>query len=61
MFPLVLSEDLGLYRKTEAYFQVSENTVPVFKANRKVPFAAIETLDEELDRLKKSGVVKKAD
>eukprot|EP00106_Octopus_bimaculoides_P019506 XP_014786948.1 PREDICTED: uncharacterized protein K02A2.6-like [Octopus bimaculoides] len=45
----------------EVYFQVSENVVPVFKANRKVLFMAIETVDEELDRLKKSEVIKKVD
>lgn len=59
MFPQVLSEDVGLHRKTEFYFQASENVVPAFKVNRKVPFVATEIVNKELDRLEQNGVIKK--
>ncbi|XP_014774367.1 uncharacterized protein K02A2.6-like [Octopus bimaculoides] len=61
MFPQVLSEDFGLCKKFEACFQVSENTVLVFKSNRKVPFTAIAIVNEELNRQEKRGIIKKVE
>ncbi|XP_014786330.1 uncharacterized protein K02A2.6-like [Octopus bimaculoides] len=61
MFPQVISEDVGLYKKTESCFQVSENAMPALKSNRKVPFMATEIVNDELDRLKKSEIIKKVD
>lgn len=59
MFLQVLPGFIGLLKKIEACFQVCENAVPVFKSHRKVPFAANEIVNEELNRQEKIGLIKK--
>ena len=56
-FPQVLSEGLGIYKKTEAKFEVKENAKPIFKQKRNVLFGALEQIDKELERLENLGVI----
>ncbi|MGX9987631.1 reverse transcriptase family protein, partial [Soonwooa purpurea] len=56
-FPKVFSEKLGCCTKMEAKFKLKENVTPVFKKKRSVPFASIQKIDEELDRLVKTGIL----
>ena len=58
-FPRVFSEGLGECTKTEVKFELKEAVKPVFKPKRNVPFAALETVDKELERLEKLGVISK--
>ena len=50
-FPPVFSEGLGKCVKTKVKFELKENVKPVFKPNRKVPFAALQPVNKELERL----------
>ena len=43
----------------KARFQVKDHVQPIFKKKRNVPFAALEQIDEELDRLEKAGILSK--
>ena len=45
--------------KTKVKFELKENVKPVFKPNRKVPFVALEPVNEEVERLEKLGVILK--
>ena len=58
-FPEVFSAGLGKCTKAIVRFELKENALPVFKKKRNVPFAAIERIDEELDRLEKAGILSK--
>ena len=60
-FPRVFSEGLGQCTKTEVRFQLKDNVRPVFKAKRNVPFSALDAVNQELERLKKMGVISKVD
>ena len=40
-------------------FELKENALPIFKKKRNVQFAAVEKIDEELDRLEKAGILSK--
>ena len=42
-----------------AKFELKDNAQPVFKKKRKVPFASLEQINEQLDRLVKAGVLAK--
>ena len=53
----VFSEGLGKCVKTKVKFELKENVKPMFKPNRKVPFVALEPVNEELERLEKLGVI----
>lgn len=57
-FPTVFSPGLGTCTKMEEKFQLKENAQVVFKKKRNVPFASIEQIDKELDKLEKTGVLK---
>jgi len=59
--PPVFSEGLGLCTKTEVKFELKENAKPVFRKKRKVAFSTLDTINEELDRLPKIGVISKVD
>ena len=50
-FPRVFSEGLGKFVKTKMKFELKENVKPVFKPNRKIPFAILEPVNEELEIL----------
>ena len=60
-FPVVFSGGLGKCTKMKAQFQVKNHAQPIFKIKRNVPFAALEQIDEELDRLEKASILSKTD
>ena len=60
-FPEIFSEGLGTCLKAKATFELKDNVQPIFRPKRQVPFAALETIDKELDRLEKIGVLSKTD
>ena len=60
-FPDVFSGGLGRCTKMVASFELKENTQPVFKKKRSVPFASLEKIDQELDRMVESGILSKVD
>ena len=49
-FPEVFSAGLGKCTKIKAKFELMENTRPIFRKRRNVPFAATEEINKELDR-----------
>ena len=58
-FPHVFLKGLGKCVKTKVKFELKENVKPVFNPNRKVPFVTLESVNEELKRLEKLGVILK--
>ena len=58
-FPLVFSEGLGKSVNTKVKFELKENVKPVFKHHKKVLFAVLDPINEELERLEKLGVISK--
>ena len=42
-----------------AKFELQDNVQPMFKKKWNVPFASLEQINEELDRLVKTGVLSK--
>ena len=56
-FPEVFSAGLWKCPKAIARFKLKENALPVFKKKRNVPFAPVEKIDKELDRLEKAGIL----
>ena len=55
----IFSSGLGRCTKMMAKFELQDNIQPVFKKKWNVPFASSEQINEELDRLVKSGVLSK--
>lgn len=53
MFP----QGFGKRTKAKAIFYLKENVVPVFKPKRSVPFAVVELINKELNRLASQGVI----
>ena len=45
----------------KAKFELKENTRPIFRKKRNVPFAAIEEINKEQDRLVNMGVLSKVE
>ena len=60
-FPEVFSADLGKFTKITAKFELKENTRPIFRKKRNVPFAATEEINKEVDRLVNMGVLSKVE
>ncbi|PIC15867.1 hypothetical protein B9Z55_022683 [Caenorhabditis nigoni] len=58
-FPEVFKEGLGRCTKEKAVLTVKKDASPVYKPKRKVPYAALEVVEEELNRLEGLGVLKK--
>ena len=56
-FPEVFSAVLGKCTKIKAKFELKENTRPTFRKKRNVPFAAIEKINQDLDRLVNAGIL----
>ncbi|XP_029647992.1 uncharacterized protein K02A2.6-like [Octopus sinensis] len=54
-------EELGCCTKTKAKIIGKQNATPVFKPKRTVPFAAIDQVNKELERLESLGIIKKMD
>ena len=56
-FPEVFSAGLGKCTKIKAKFELKENTRPIFRKKRNVPFAATEEINNELDLLLNMGIL----
>ena len=50
-FPEVFSAGLGKCTKIKGKFELKENTRPIFRKRRNVPFVATEEINKELDHL----------
>ncbi|CAH8499886.1 unnamed protein product [Dicrocoelium dendriticum] len=53
----VFSEGLGKCTKVLASLSLKPNAVPIFRPKRPVPYAVIPVVDQELDRLERTGVI----
>ena len=60
-FPEVFSAGLGKCTKIKTKFELKENTRPIFRKKRNVPFAATEEINKELDRLVNMGILSKVE
>ena len=58
-YPKIFSGWLGRCTKTMAKFKLQDDFQLVFKKKQNVPFASLEQINEELDRLVKTGVLSK--
>ena len=58
-FPDVFSGGLGRCNKMTAKLELKTDSQPVFKKKRNIPFASLNQIDKELDRLEKTGVISK--
>ncbi|XP_029142978.1 uncharacterized protein K02A2.6-like, partial [Protobothrops mucrosquamatus] len=56
-FATIFEDGLGHCTKFKASLSLKPGVKPVFKAKRPVPYAAIQSVNDELDRLQKSGVI----
>ena len=57
--PLFFSGGLGKCSKLKAELKVKDGAQPVFKKKRNVPFATLEQINKELDRLEQAGILSK--
>ena len=57
--PEVFSAGLGKCSKIKAKFELRENTRPILRKTRNVPFAATEKINQELDRLVNMSILSK--
>ena len=53
------SDGLEKCSKLKAKLKVKDGAQPIFKKKRNVPFAALEPINEELDRLERAGILSK--
>ena len=60
-FPSFFSGGLRKCSKLKAKLKVKDGAQLVFKKKRNVPFAALEQIDKELDRLEQAGILSKTD
>ena len=60
-FPSVFEKTLGTCTKTTASLQLKPNTKAIFRPKRPVPYAALEAVENELNRLEEIGVIKRVD
>ena len=60
-YPDVFSGGLGKCTKVVAKFETKPNQQPIFRKKRNVPYAAVDQINEELDRLETMGVISKVD
>ncbi|CAS00993.1 Protein CBG28002 [Caenorhabditis briggsae] len=60
-FSDVFKPELGRCTKTKASLVLKQNAQPVFRKARLVPFAAVSTVSEEIERLQKAGVISPVD
>ena len=61
IFPEVFSAGLGKCTKIKVKFELKENTRPILRKKRNVPFAANEEINKELDRLGNMGILSKGE
>ena len=57
--PEVFSAGFGKCTKIKAKSELKENTRPIFRMKRNVPFAATEEINKELNRLVNIGILLK--
>lgn len=57
----IFSEELEKCTKAEDIFKLILNVIPVFNPKRKIPFAAMESIITEPDRLENCRVIYKID
>ena len=55
----IFKDELGTVTSCKAKLQIRNDTQPKFCKARSVPFALRETIEQELDRLEASGIIKK--
>ena len=60
-FPEIFAASLGKCTKTAAKFKLIDNAQPIFKKKRSTPFASLEKINKELDRLVKTGILSKVE
>ena len=60
-FSKIFLEVLGFFSEVKAKFEVKKNDMPVFRPKRVVPYASVEIIDKELEKLEKLGVTEKTD
>ena len=60
-FPEVFSAGIGKCTKIKAKFELKENTRPIFRKMRNVPFATTAEIYKELDRLVNMGILSKVE
>ena len=60
-FPEIFSAGLGKCTKIKAKFELKENTCPIFRKKRNVPFATIEEINREQDRLVNMDILSKVE
>ena len=60
-FPEIFAASLGKCTKTAAKFKLIDNARPVFKKKRNVPFASLEKINKEFDRLVETGILSKVE
>ena len=60
-FPEIFSAGLCKCTKIEAKFELKENTRPIFRKKRNVPFATTKKKNKELDRLVNTGILSKVE
>ncbi|EFO97163.1 hypothetical protein CRE_03461 [Caenorhabditis remanei] len=60
-YPDVFQSGLGLCKKMRAKLKLKPNAKPVFRKSRPVPYASLEALSNEIDRLEATGVLKSLD
>ena len=60
-FPEIFAVSLGKCTKTAAKFKLINNAQPVFKKKGNVPFASLEKINKQLDRLVKNGILSKVE
>ena len=58
-YPEVFQEGLGTVKGYKARIYLKENSTPIFKKARPVPFALKSAVDKEIDRLEADGVLVK--
>lgn len=56
-FNNVFQEGLGCCTKVKATLKLKSDTKPIFRPKRPVPYAALATVEEELNRLQQAGVI----
>ncbi|CAH8624279.1 unnamed protein product [Schistosoma mattheei] len=57
-FASVFQNSLGHCTKMKAHLPVKPDAIPIFRPRRPVPYAALELVDQELNRLQQAGVIR---
>lgn len=60
-FADIFADELGTCTKAEARLHLKAGARPVYRTKRPVPYAALEAVEAEIDRLEQSGVLTKVE